>query len=334
MFYGWLGFAIASRARLRESYQYLSKALKLGEEIGDQKLIGYACTWLAWSCIYLGHLDEAITHAERAQEISRAQETDHYLYFKSMAAIGEAYSFRGDRRKALAAGEAILEYGHKYNSVRSLVMGHMTVGMAYGMDDDRPSEIECAQRALEVAADPFYAFIAKVQLGGAYVISGRFQEAEQLLQECLAFSRDFGNELLDPILQAYLAAVTFFSVGQPGEAMEQGENALRALLESERKTYAVSLAAGIGTIYGSLVGQIPEADHKAQEHLERAIELGEEIGAKGTMGQAYLDLGLLHRTKGEKERARECIGTAVSLFEECDLENRLRQAKEALESLG
>jgi tetratricopeptide (TPR) repeat protein len=115
--------------------------------------------------------------------------------------------------------------------------------------------------------------------------------------------------------------------------MEQAENALRALLESETKTYAVLVAAGIGMMYGSLVGQIPEADQKAQEHLDRAIELGGEIGAKGTMGQAYLDLGLLYRTKGEKERARECIGTAVSLFEECELENRLRQAKEALESL-
>jgi len=333
MFYGWLGFAIASRARVRESYQYLRKALKLGEETGDQRLIGYACTWLAWSCIYLGLLDEAITHGERAQEISRALKTDHYLYFKSMAGIGEAYSFRGDRRKVMAAGEAILEYGQMHNSVRSLVMGHWTVALAYSMDDDLPSEIECAQRALEVAADPFYALLAKIQLGTAYVFSGRIQEAEQLLQECLSFSRDFGLELIDPLLEACLAAVTLFSGGQPGEAMERGENALRTLLESERKPYAVLVASGIGMMYGSLVGQIPEADQKAQEHLNIAIELGAEIGTKGTMGQAYLDLGLLHRTKGEKERARECIGTAVSLFEECELENRLRQAKEALESL-
>jgi predicted ATPase len=179
MFYGWLGFAIAERARLRESYQYLSKALKLGEETGDQKLIGYACTWLAWSCIYLGLLDEAITHAERAQEISRALETDHYLYFKSMAGIGQVYLSRGDRRKALAAGEAILEYGQMHNSVRSLVMGHWVVASAYGMDDDLPSEIECAHRALEVAADPFYALIVKSVLGIAYLFSGRIQEAEQ-----------------------------------------------------------------------------------------------------------------------------------------------------------
>ncbi len=48
---------------------------------------------------------------------------------------------------------------------------------------------------------------------------------------------------------------------------------------------------------------------------------------------AYLDLGLLHKAKGEKDKAKEYISTAVDLFTQCEAEVYLKQAKEALESL-
>jgi hypothetical protein len=58
-----------------------------------------------------------------------------------------------------------------------------------------------------------------------------------------------------------------------------------------------------------------------------------EIGARAFLGQSYLSLGLLYSGEGEKDKARKYISEAVPLFEECELENSLRQAKEALESL-
>jgi hypothetical protein len=51
------------------------------------------------------------------------------------------------------------------------------------------------------------------------------------------------------------------------------------------------------------------------------------------MGMAYHSLGLLHSVKGEKARARECLSTAIELFEQCELETYLKQAQEALASL-
>ena len=54
MFYAWLGFSLSFRGRVRDSRDYLLKALDLGEEIHDQQVVGYACTWLAWTCPLLG----------------------------------------------------------------------------------------------------------------------------------------------------------------------------------------------------------------------------------------------------------------------------------------
>jgi tetratricopeptide (TPR) repeat protein len=78
---------------------------------------------------------------------------------------------------------------------------------------------------------------------------------------------------------------------------------------------------------------VPFAAKKAENHFQKAIELAKEISAKGLLGQATLELGLLHKIKGRTDEARKCISDAVHLFEECEADVFLKQAKEALASL-
>ena len=79
---------------------------------------------------------------------------------------------------------------------------------------------------------------------------------------------------------------------------------------------------------------VPFASQKAETHLNKAIEAAKEIGAKETLGQAYVDLCLLHRAKRRKDQARECISEAIQIFEECEAEVYLALAKETFGSLG
>ena len=67
---------------------------------------------------------------------------------------------------------------------------------------------------------------------------------------------------------------------------------------------------------------------------KKAIEAMRDIGAKGLLGQASLDLGLLHTVKGRTDEARECLSEAIRLFKQCEAEGYLKRAKEALASLG
>jgi len=111
MFYAWLGFGLFCNGRAKESYEYLCKALKTGEEIEDRRLIGYACAWLTWTCAELGLLEEARAFGQRAQDSSRSFESDQYLYFKSLGGLGYTYYQIGETKKTLAAGKALLDYG-------------------------------------------------------------------------------------------------------------------------------------------------------------------------------------------------------------------------------
>jgi tetratricopeptide (TPR) repeat protein len=78
---------------------------------------------------------------------------------------------------------------------------------------------------------------------------------------------------------------------------------------------------------------LPFALKKAEEHFTIAIKTAGEIGAKSYLGQAYLELGQLHKAKGKTEKARECITHAIEAFEKCEADVFLKQAREALASL-
>ena len=84
---------------------------------------------------------------------------------------------------------------------------------------------------------------------------------------------------------------------------------------------------------GFLLKNVPFAAKKAENHFQKAIKLAQEIGAKGLLGQATLDLGLLHKIKGRTDEAKKCISDAVRLFEECEADVFLKQAREELASL-
>jgi tetratricopeptide (TPR) repeat protein len=107
----------------------------------------------------------------------------------------------------------------------------------------------------------------------------------------------------------------------------------QAYLQIVDKSAKVSLTTMAKNI-GFIIKNVPSAAKKAEKHFNKAIEVAKEIGAKGIEGRAYLDRGRLHQLKGRADQARDCFSNAVRIFEECEMEIFLKQAKEALQALG
>jgi tetratricopeptide (TPR) repeat protein len=351
MFYAWFGFGLWCNGKARSAYEYLCKALKIGEEIEDRRVIGYACTWLSWTCAELGPLEEALAFGQRAQEISRFFESDPYLYFKSLAGIGFVYYQSGETKKALEAGKALLDYGERYSNIRSLVLGHADMGGGYALRGDYHSAIECLESGTQIAVDPFYSQVTRLYLGMCYLFTNQLDKAETSLEEVATYSEKFGAGWIGTQASILMGAL-LIAKGQMNQGLKLLEKGQRDCLENQRRTvYARSeyilgkvysqIAEGSGSIslstmaknIGFLVKNVPFASKKAEDHFDQAIEVAKEIGAKGTMGMAYLDLGLLYRMKGKTEQAKKCISEAIQIFEQTEAEGFLKQAKEALASI-
>jgi tetratricopeptide (TPR) repeat protein len=350
MFCAWLGLGLNGTGEVKSSHEYLCKALKTGEEIEDRRVIGYACTWLTWTCAELGLLEEALTFGQRAQEIAASFESDPYLYFKSLSGLGYVYWQRGETKKALAAGKALLDYGERHSNVRSLVMGHLITGFGYVTRGDFHSTIECLENGTRFSADPYYAQSLQAALGSAYLLTNQLDKAEAALEEVMTYSEKFGARVIGTIASVFRGAL-FIAKGRMSQGMKLLAEGQRACLDDRRRgMYAFSeyvrakvysqIAERSGPIglstmaknMGFLIKNVPFARKRAEEHFTRAIQVAKEIGARGTMGMAYLDLGLLYRMKGRTEQSKKCLSEAIRIFEPTEGEGFLKQAKEALAS--
>ena len=351
MFYNWLGFGLWCRGKLGECYHYLHRAIKLGEETGNEEVVAYACNWLSWACAEMGLPDEGIIQGERAQEIAKHFPKNQFLYFKSLAGLAYIYFHQGETKKVLEIGKIILGYGQSKSNVRSLVMGYWSMGLGYMLDGDIPSALDCFRNAVKVAEDPIYYYIPSLGLGTCHAFNGQLQEAEDILNNVVLHSRQFGNEQLGTLANSWLGVV-WFAQGHMAKGLKTIQQAQRSAIKNQRKgSYAFSdyllgkiylqlverskpvPAAVLARNLGFLIKTVPFASRKAEYHLSRSIRTAEEIGNKSRLGTACLDLGLLHKAKGRIEEARGCISKSIQIFEQTGAETNLQQAKKALATL-
>ncbi len=352
MYYAWLSCALWHREMVREAYDYLHRALRLGEETGARLVVGYACAWLTWTCMELGRLDEAIAAAERAQALCRAGDGDHYVFFASLAGLAYALSQKGEKAKTLEAGKTLVAFGQKHSNVRSMVMGHVFIGMSHAVSGDASAATACFEEAIRVSADPWYSQFPVMSLCYVRIAHGEYEGLQEKLEQIHSFSEEHGVEYLGTPAKVLSGAV-LVAQGELGRGMkilEKGAETWRRSGSRLRYAYAqlimgriyALMAQGAGTMklstvlrnLGFLIRNAPFADRKAQRYLNEAIAIAGEIGATDTTGRAGLALGLLHKAKGRKEPARECLSGAIEVFEKCGADGYLRKAREALEGLA
>ncbi len=314
MFYAWLGFMLLGNDN-KKSMNYLLKGLEIGERLGNRRIIGYACTWLTWTCCDLCLFDDAFKYGKRAQEIAKLVEADHYLYFKSLGGMSMTYWQKGDRKKMVEVGRDLLEYGQIHGNIRSQAMGHMALGGAYNLVGNHSMNIRCFQRAFEISADTMYDTVAKTYMGLGYILNNQLEEAEVLLKETTWFCREVDFHWAGMPAQVFLGVV-MIAKNSMSQGMKMIEDALKSFIREERKYFIALTEHIIGKIYSQIVEDagsisplsiaknirfsvrnVPFADKKAESHFNKAIEIANEIEAKSLLGPLYLDLGLLHKEK-------------------------------------
>ena len=351
MFYSWLGGAFHQIGRFKDSYTYLRKSLELGEMTRSQKIIGYTCSWLAFTCGHIGYLDQAVKYGERARDLTLDPMAGLTL-FDAAHGLVAAYLCRGDIRKLRELGTELVEQGRKRSDPRCLAMGEIALGHAHISAGDSQSAVECYKKALKDSIDPMLINMSKSYAGFAYLANGQYSEALSLSQDVMRFSEKYGFE----VFRAGALAFKGFALAAMGDLNRGLDTVGRVekiyLKMNNRWTY-VGMQIFLGTLYRqivegkgpkslsfivknirSLIRVVPGAAKKSEKHFNKAIEIAGEIGARCLLGQSHLGLGLLHSAKGRKEKARESIFKAIEIFEEIEADGFLKESKEALVSLG
>jgi tetratricopeptide (TPR) repeat protein len=350
-YYGRLGFALFFREQYRDSYTYLSDAIRLGEETGNQKVTAYACSWIPWICAELGKLEEGIALGERSLKAMRLFPSDPYLYFQSHASLGFAYYLSGKTKKVFACAESLLDYGQKNLNLRCLTVGNFLMAFGYILYGDLQSAAESCEKAIRIAGDPWFSQFPKVLLGLIYIYKGMFQKAEDVLHETITYCEQFGIENLLTTAKMYLGVVSI-AQGRKEKGFGMIHEAQQTYLRNERKSFYVLSEYILGYYYltaaeraasvsqltdrkemRDLTELIPPLIREAENHLHGSLVLAKEIQADGITGMVYLSLGLLYRSEGKTAQAKECLSEAIYYLGQCKAELSLKRARDVLASL-
>jgi len=178
----------------------------------------------------------------------------------------------------------------------------------------------------EEADLPFFFSLLAPDLGAAYVLCGRVDEAVRLLERVLeqtASSGRMGGQvpLLFTLGEAHLHA------GRLEEASPLAARALeqaRTHQERSHQAYALRLLGDIAT------HRDPPEVEEAEASYHQALTLGEELGMRPLVAHCHLGLGTLYVKTGQREQAHAELSAAIDLYHAMDMPFWLPQAEATL----
>jgi len=351
MFYTWLSVALFLAGKTKDSHEYARKGLELGEKSGNQKVVGYACFVLSATCAEMGLFADGIGFGERGQKIAESFPSDQYLYFKSLGGLCLTNFMKGDTKRVFEGAKLLTDYGKRTSNNRSEIWGYWMNSVGHFMTGDMKLAEKYCKKAAEVALDPLMYQFPKMHLCLVYLNCGQLQEVEEVSKSLLNFceKRSIG-EISEAV---YLClAPALIAKGHIKQGIRMLEETQQTMIRNQRRVRCAQSDYVLGKVYsqiatgptpsfsimtkniGFLVKNVPFAGKKAEEHFNKAIQVFKEIGAKGFLATTYLDIGLLYKAKKRTDQARECISKAIKIFKECEATTYLKQAEEALVSLG
>ena len=85
--------------------------------------------------------------------------------------------------------------------------------------------------------------------------------------------------------------------------------------------------------FGFIVKNVPFAEKYAIRQYDLVIKSAQKIGAVGYVGQAHLELGIIHKLKNRIDQATKHFEMAIPIFKETGAYMFLKEAEEALASV-
>jgi tetratricopeptide (TPR) repeat protein len=245
----------------------------------------------------------------------------------------------------------LLQFGEAEGDVRTFSEAYLLMGTARMAAGDFIQAESLLAKAIEVSVDPIYSLNARFFLSYAYFSQGKVPLAARTLEAVIATTEQFGYDYVGTSANAFYGIVSA-AMGNLGK----GVDIIRARIQTHRRRgkrnhdlifthmlgrFYLSLVLRQGTWgfrlviknAGFLLRTLPMAPRLAERYLREAIDIGTQIGTRLRLAQACLDLGLLYRHKKRFSEARGYIARSIDLFDRCNADMLLAEARAVLDEL-
>lgn len=312
--------------------KFANRCLDIAKNIDDEKLIASAYYVLSSLYFKKGEFPrtielvlDSVTLNERFGNVQ--------VVIHSLGIMGVSHSWIGNIDKGRDYIRKGINMAEELGDVRRIAAGYYYLGVTGVMYGHLKEAIENLQKSISLfkdSGDIFYMLLPTGFLGYGYARSGDMKKGIEILEKNLIDIKEMkGPTLWFEALFNALLGESYLMDGKISRALTHTTKSLNLASKHGNKFEEAHAYQILGMIYT----QKGESFWKKGElSLTKSIEIIKEAGADGRLPYSYMALGLLHKSRGQVDKAKEFLEKALPLFENLkDEENISRVNKELSE---
>lgn len=325
-----LGIAYRSLGQYGTAIELYQQTIKICQEIGAHH--GKAATLGNLGNVYysLGQYGKAIELHEQALKI-RQELGDRDSEAAILGNLGSAYRSLGQYGKAIELYQQAIKIAQEIGNFRYKAATLGNLGLVYDAQGQYGKAIELYQQVLkvhQVVGDRHSEAATLGNLGSAYHSLDQYDKAIELYQQAIKIDQKIGNRNGEANILGNLGNA-YHSLGQYDKATELYQQALKIQREIGDRNGEATNLGNLGGAYFSK-GQYD----RAIELFGQALSIQQQIGDRNGEAINFFNRAFAYTAIGEPLTAKQSYEAAKAIFEELELDYRVKQCEQAIYALN
>jgi class 3 adenylate cyclase/tetratricopeptide (TPR) repeat protein len=304
----WAGFLHSlTGASPRVSIAYCRRASEIAETGGLADLRAFADCSLSHVYLAAGNLPGALVAGERALEVFEAR-GNVWWACRALWALSPVANGLGQWERGLEYCRRALEHGTALDDLRMKVVGWWRTGSTHIQRGDAAAGLACCDEANRLGPIAFDAAMVKAVRGYGLVKAGQVDDGMRELTEAVVWFEQSNLRYTRALFASWLAECR----------LRAGDGAgARPLVESLLETTRAEGYRHLEGVVLRLLGEccIGDDADRALAHLDAAMQIFEEVGARNEAAKTLIARGELRLAAGDMAGARTLLGHAGAMFE-------------------
>ena len=330
-----IGYAHVFHGDIHSGYPLLDRAKKLGEESGNELIIGYVAMGKMWGEIYFRDHDAqskriAEKYSEEAERIGRAH-SDNWLTSKAIVGHSLYHTSYGRPDEARRWAQKLFELTREVDDPRPRTMGLWALAILEATHFAPQEAVDSGREGAELALSVIDHTASVVGQGMGLALLGQNEEANKLLTESYELLHQRGMAIMVEVVNPF-KGIAMMGLGD----MSGGEKWIIDRMNEERRRNCPGRVATSDLVLGEIYTRmalgidppplaqvmrnlpyvlrtVPFSAGKARKHLGAALDYYRKVDAPSFMAWALYDLALLDKKKKRHDDARARFEEARTL---------------------
>ncbi len=325
-----LGMTCIFSAEWDKAFEYFNKLLSQAEMDGNKTQVSRYLRRMGFIHQERSEFDQALEYYERALEAAE-EGKDPLTIGQACNRIGGIYWNKGYYDLAKEFLEKAIENALKVDDKRILGSAHIGLGNIHGDNhevEDSLAHYKDALIFLEDTNEVYEMSRAHNNLGDTYLLQGDWDKALEQFEKCRSLGEESG--WVNIVAWAdFNASEALIHLGKLDQAKSDLDKSMKIMLNIGDKVGLGGIHQNYGRLFHAKKNWV-----NMEEHYKKAIELFMEINTPLSLAEAYTELGLALKEKGDMDQAKIELRRAANLFLHLDLDKQVKRVLKEIEILS